>query len=104
MLARAFLLALLVFGFCHSAEAALKYKQSLTISSWNSMEAVEERAKEFCDATIGDPDIKLINVKYNQKKKSGSIIYNAIITCYVSQVDMDFMRIDGKIFKEKHGL
>jgi hypothetical protein len=87
-----------------TAYAELKYQQDLTFSSWKSKEDVEERAKEFCEAALNDPDIKVISVKYNQKKTSGSILYNAVLTCYVSKINDDFTRINGKIFQKQHGL
>lgn len=30
--------------------------------------------------------------------------YEAIITCHVSEKDKDLIRIQGKIFQQKHGL
>lgn len=82
---------------CHM-EAALKYRQDLTMMSWKSQEDVEERVQEFCNATIGEPNIKVIGVKFQQKKNRKDISYIGIITCLVSEVDNDCMRISGKIF------
>lgn len=95
---------LLFFMFFNTASAALKYQQDLTLSSWESKEDVEQRVQEFCDAAINDPDIKVISVKYNQKKKYRSIIYNAVITCYVSKINDDFTRINGKVFQQKYDM
>lgn len=92
----------LLFMFFKTADAALQYQQDLTLSSWKSKEDIEQQVKEFCDAALNDPDIKVISVKYNQKKKSKSIIYSAVLTCYVSKVNDDFIRINGKVFQQKY--
>lgn len=84
------------------ANAALKYQQDLTISRWTSLKDVEESVQEFCEAAEGDPDIKVIKVSYKQTKKRGDIMYSATIICYVSKIDEDLMRINGKAFQKKY--
>lgn len=86
------------------ANAELKYQQDLTFTTWESQEKVEEQVREFCNAAAGDPDIKIIGVKFEQKKYKKTITYNAIMTCYVSKIDQDFIRISGKVFQQKNGL
>lgn len=87
--------------FIHfSLHAALKYQQDYTISNWKSQQDLEKQVKEFCDAAKDDSDIKIMNIKFEQKKiGKNDYIYNAILTCYVSEVDNDLIRIQAKIFE-----
>lgn len=98
------LLWLVAMNVCSILCAGLKYQQDMTFTSWKSMEAVEQDANEFYKATIGDPNIKVIDIKYKTKKNGKGSTYNAIIKCHVSEVDWDFIRIRGKIFQQKHNL
>jgi hypothetical protein len=99
-----FLFVASIFTTC-LADAALKYQQDFTISNWVSQESIEEEVRAFCNAAQGDPDIRVVNVKYTQKKENRkSIRYSAMITCYVSKIDEDLIRINGKVFQQKHGL
>lgn len=98
------LLAAAIISINMPAVAALKYKQNLTLSSWRSQEDLEEKVQEFCNAAVGDQDIKVIEVKYKKKKSKMNFSYEAIITCHVSEKDKDLIRIQGKIFQQKHGL
>ena len=85
--------------------AALQYEQELTITSWVSLEDVQKSVQEFCAATLGEPYIKVIDVKYKTKKKSKkNISYSGIITCHVSEIDADLLRIQGKLLRQKFGV
>lgn len=93
----------LAFLFKQSIQAELLYQQDFTISSWRSLEDVQQRAQKFCNAAKDDKDIKVINVTFKEcreKKKR----YDAIIECQVSKIDLDLMRIMEKVLQKKDGV
>lgn len=77
--------------------AELKYRQYYTISNSKSLALVKKDAEEFCAAAYGEPYIEIKNVTYCEL--SGT--YQARISCRVSEVDKDFMKISEKIFQKK---
>ena len=85
----------------YSLDAELKFEQQVTISNLQSSESVAEEARAFCKAAAGDPDIAIIGIKYDHEKvDEHTTWYNAIITCYVSKVDEDIWRIEGKMIQQ----
>ncbi len=80
--------------------ATLKYQQEYTISTFSSDQDTQESTVEFLLAAKGDPNLKVVDIKYTQEKISDDCIsYNAILTCHVSEPDKDFARIDEKILQ-----
>ncbi len=96
----AFLLASL-FLINSGLQAALVYEQDVTFGSWKSKEDVKNMVRDFCDAACEDPDIKVISIKYNQKKDKNATYYSAKLICHVSEIDKDLIRIQGKAFRQK---
>ncbi len=81
-----------------SIDAALNYQQVVTLTSFDSQEEVKQMALSFEKAAKGDPDIKIINIQYETKKETeNSTFFIANITCHVSKVNEDVLRISGKI-------
>jgi hypothetical protein len=83
--------------------ADLKYQQEVILSSFQSKEDSIEMANKFLQAAKDDLDLKVIGIRYKQEKcGEGWIAYNAIITCYVSQIDQDILRIQGKMIQNSN--
>lgn len=85
-----------------SLHAELIYEQDLTIGSWKSQDDVQNKVRDFCNAACGDPDIKVVDVKYSKKVDGDITYYSAKILCHVSEVDKDLIRIQGKVFRQQH--
>jgi hypothetical protein len=83
-----------------SVNAALKYQQEVTISSFSSEKETKEMVSKFCQAAKDDPDLKVIDVRFEQKKLSDNFIsYDGIIKCHVSKIDKDLFRIQEKMIQ-----
>lgn len=95
-------LAILMVTFNFTAEAALKYQQSVTFTSWKSQEDVEQKVQEFREAATGDPDIQIAKVQYRKKKLGkDDFAYEAIVTCQMAEKDK-VMEVQGKAFQQRH--
>lgn len=85
-----------------SVSAELNYEQEITLSSLKSEEDCKYMADLFLQSAIGDPDLKVIDVKYKQDElDKNCTIYDAVIMCHVSKPDEDVCRI-GKKMIESH--
>ncbi len=90
-----------VFGFfltvLQPIQAQLKYEQETTLTRFTSREDLEKIVHEFCKATIGDPNITVVSIRYSEQKISDdTTCYNGIINCFVSEPDKDVARITAK--------
>lgn len=85
--------------------AALKYEQEVTISSFCSEKETKELADKFCQAAQGDLDLKVIDIRYEQKELGETLTsYDAIIKCHVSKPDEDVLRIQMKVVENDDNL
>ncbi len=90
---------------CSQLNAALKYQQEITISSFKSEQDSKEMVYEFLKAARGDPDFKVVGIRYNQEEiKKDFTSYNAIIKCHVSQPDKDVLRIQEKVVQNNKNI
>lgn len=81
-----------------SLQADLTYKQEATLSSFKSELDAKEMAAKFVQAAEGDDNLQVMDVKYEQEKLGDNFTaYKAIITCHVSQLDVDLMRVQLKM-------
>lgn len=85
--------------------AALNFKQEVTLTSFKSEEDSEDIVNQFLQAAKGDSDLKVVDVKYEQEKwEKGCIAYKAIITCHVSKPDKDVFRVQEKMVQNNSNL
>lgn len=96
----------LAFAFlCGQLNAVLKYQQELTLSSFKSEAEAKEMAAKFLKAAEGDPDLKVIKVRYKKEKgRKNFTFYNAIIKCHVSEPDADLLRVQVKALQNDNKL
>ena len=94
-----------VMLICNPLSAALKYQQDVTISTFTSAKESKEMADEFLQAAEGDPDLKVVDIKYVQEKLGKDCTsYNAVITCRVSKPDKDVLRVQEKMTQNNENL
>ena len=99
------LIFLILIFICGPLSAALKYQQEVTISSFKSEEDAKDMANQFLRAADGDPDLKVVDIKYEQEKlKEDFTSYNAVITCRVSKSDIDVLRVQNKMMQNNKDL
>lgn len=91
-----FVLAFFILGICTTVQGALKYEQTITFSNFISFTESKKQVGAFILAAEGDPDIMILDVKYQKIGRDSCIMYNATLRCYVSQIDDDFTRIQEK--------
>lgn len=90
---------------CSPLTGALKYQQEVTISTFTSEEDSRDMANQFVRAADGDPNIKVVDIRYEQEKLGKDCTsYNAVITCHVSKSDVDVARVQEKMVQNNENL
>jgi hypothetical protein len=85
--------------------AALNFHQEVTLTSFASEETTKDIAGQFLKAAEGDSNLKVVDIRYKQEKlEKDNIAYNAIITCRVSKLDIDVLRIQKKMIQNNDNL
>ena len=86
-----------------SLHAYLDYQQELVISTYQE-EKTNKLLYAFLLATEGDPDIVIVDVRHEQEKQDANPTrYDAIVTCYVSNLDEDILRNQEKMVQFMNG-
>lgn len=91
-------------GSTKSDGVILNRQQDAIYTSYGSEEGAIDSVNEFLRAAEGDPNLMVVDVKFEQEKVSESVIaYKAIITCQFSKPE-DLQRIEQKAFKKYNNL
>ena len=98
MTKRFFYLTSILTFLTGTLSAALTYSQEFTLSSFSSEEDTKKYVSQFLGAAAGDPNLTVVGIEYkNEKMGKDYIAYRAILTCLVSEADVDIARVAKKM-------
>lgn len=98
MTKRFFYLTFLLILLTGTLSAKLKYTQEFTLSTFSSQEDTKKNVSQFLSAAVGDPNLMVVGIEYkNEKIGKDCIAYHAILTCLVSEADVDVARVTKKM-------